>query len=228
MTSQDLPGALRIRNLLLRIAADDDLDQTAKLFAFCLAAYLASPERAEKKRTGKGKAWSQAIGEMMVGTPKVRTMNIMGEVRQYDSAVETVRRVIANDIPRYEVPCPRNVTCPVPKTRGPNTGKPCGKNATTRWVQRDPETGEGEYLGYCTAHMTRAAQLCHQEAWRKWEENGKPSPPANRGGILSRYFNTDWAKLYAWADPHREPLPNGKPPTPPRPTFTLIQGGAAS
>lgn len=209
-----MPGALRIRDLILRVAADPDLDQTAKLFAFCLAAWQASPERIEKKRTGKGRSWAQAIGEMMTGC-------------SYERAVSTVRRVIADDIPRYEVRYER-LCCPVLKTRGVNAGKPCGKNAISSWVERDPQTGAGIHVGFCSAHITAADKLRRQQLFQEWETNGRPVPPANKGGILARYFNADWVKLYAWADPTREPLPEGKPPTPPRPKFTLIHGGAAS
>ncbi|SBS73903.1 hypothetical protein MHPYR_180114 [uncultured Mycobacterium sp.] len=217
---QDLPGALHLRDIVQGIASDPDLDQTAKLFAFCLAAYLTSPERREVKRTGKGQNWAQAVGEMMAGA---RGEVVLGQ----DMNVWRVRRVIANDIPRYQISF-RRVTCAVLKTRGPNAGKPCGKNATHSWVERNPETGEGAHVGFCTAHVTRADQLRRRDVYQQWEANGKPCPPANTGGVLARYFRANWAKLYAWADPSIEPLPGGKPPTPPRPTFTLIQGGAAS
>lgn len=222
MAHRDLPGALRARDALLRIAADDDLDQTAKLFAFCLLAYKSSPQPRDKKRS----SWAQAVGEMMTGESRTHTVNMFGEQRIYGSAIETVRRVIRNDIPRYEVPYTR-IVCPIPKTRGPNAGKPCGKNTTHSWVERNPETGEGTRIGYCSGHHTRAHTIRWQQAHQQWEANGHPTPPANKGGILARHFNSNWAKLYNWADPTREPLPNGKPPTPPRPTFTLIQGGSA-
>lgn len=227
MTEQDLRGALDARDCLLRIAEDADLDQTAKLFAFCLLAYLASPERREKRRTGKGRSWTEAVGEMMFADrePPVSSA-FAGETYSAD-ATWRVQRVIANDIPRYRVNHGR-VRCPVLKTRGKNIGKPCGKNATHYWVDRDPNTGEGTPEGYCSAHITTAARLRHSDRIKQWAANGKPSPPANAGGVLARHFSADWAKLYAWADPSVEPLPDGKPPTPPRPKLVLIRGGDES
>jgi hypothetical protein len=224
--TQDVKGALHARDALLRIAADSDLNETAKLFAFCLLAYLASPERAEKRRSGKGRSWVEAVGEMMFADVRKVNVAYVGETWTAD-AVWRVQRVIANDIPRYKVNH-QLISCPVPKTRGKNVGKPCGKNATYYWVDRDPETGEATPEGYCSAHVTTAARLRHSDRFEQWEANGKPSPPANAGGILARHFSADWAKLYAWADPRTEPLPNGKPPTPPRPKLTLIRGGGES
>lgn len=205
----DLRLALLVRDRMIKIANDPDLNQQAKLFAFCLLAFIVgNPEsgtRSEKR------SWAN-IGDMM--RPHTST----------DEAIRTVRYVIADDIPRYEVPYHRR-GCMVPKTRGPNTGQPCGKGATS-WVDTDPLTGEMTHICLCKNHITNADRERHRQRFKEWEANGKPSPPANRGGVLARHFKANWAKLYEWANPNREPLPDGKPPTPPKPKLTLIQGGA--
>lgn len=216
---QNLRGALDLRKKALLIAADVDLNETAKLFAFCLLTYLSDPERTAPQGGGaKREAWTETVGAMMCGSQE------RGSFRGESHHVWKVRQVIANDIPRYQLPYHR-VQCPVPKTRGQNVGKPCGRNAGSSWVEYDAETGEATHVGYCSRHLLPEHRTQRQESYQAWVEHGKPVPEANRGGILARHFNTDWAKLYKWADPHREPLPNGKPMTPPKPTLTLIKGG---
>jgi len=209
---------MRARDAIVAIANDMDLDGDAKLFALCMVAHLYA-DRQERTRTGKH--WAKVVGGMMIGDVDRYRINGM------DSGAFKVKRVIAHDIPRYEVPY-KHTVCPVPKTRGPNVGKPCGRNPQRSWLEKNPETGEGAHVGYCSKHITRAHHDHHLALWQRWEANGKPEPPANRGGILPRHFKANWTELYAWADPHRIPLPDGKPLTPPRPQFTLIIGGNES
>ncbi|MFV8142276.1 hypothetical protein ACNQR7_32435 [Mycolicibacterium senegalense] len=220
MNGQDLPGALHARNTLLSIASDPDLTQSAKLFAFCLLAYLTGPEYRTKKRTGKARHWAEVVGEMMDATAVGHT--VLG----VDMAQWQVIDVISKDIPRYEVPFER-VRCGAPKVRGPNAGQPCGRNANGgQWIDRDPMSGEGTRIGYCRDHYTNAVRIWQQERYDSWVAHGRPSPPANKGGILARHFDANWPKLYAWADPTQEPLPQGKPANPPRPKLKLIRGSA--
>ncbi|MCA9843231.1 MAG: hypothetical protein KC491_01140 [Dehalococcoidia bacterium] len=203
--TQDLPGALLARDKLLAMAADPDLTGDAELFAFCLLAHLT-----EKRLTGRNNNWIEAVGEMM--SPDA------------DHGAWSCRRVIAKDIPRYEPPILKTRGCIALKSRGPNAGKPCGKGGST-WLDRDPSTGEARWLSYCPRHMPAGAHQSRQDRHRHWELNGKPMPPANTGGVLARYFSTNWAKMYAWADPHTEPSSTGKPATPPKPRLSVIRGG---
>lgn len=213
MTTKDLPGALLARDKILAIAADPDLTGDTELFGFCLVAYLI-----ERRLTGRKKEnWVEAIGDMMVAR----------ESRQraagYDGAWKC-RRIIAQDIPRYEPPRLETRGCIVLKTRGPNTGKPCNKGGST-WLDRDPETGEGRWLSYCQRHMPAGEDRSRRDRYQRWVTNGRPTPPANTGGVLARHFRANWAELYEWADPHTKPLPDGKPVTPPRPRLSVIDGG---
>ncbi|MCV7026614.1 hypothetical protein H7I77_25225 [Mycolicibacterium novocastrense] len=212
--SPDLPGAIAARDRMLAISADPDLSREAKLFALCLLAYLVDPQRNNGDRQ---RSWTQAVGEMMDPPDS--------NVRRVYRPSQVVRAVIADDIPRYEIPYSRG-RCPVPKTRGKNAGKPCGRYPAHHWIDRDPQTGEATEVGYCRDHYNPQAEQRAQDRVQQWKANGEPVPAANKGGVLARHFNTDWAKLYAWADPGRQPLPDGKAPTPPRPRLTLIRGQA--
>jgi hypothetical protein len=215
-SNQDLPGAMRARDRLLQIAADEDLDHDAKLFAFCLTAYLI-----QRRLSGrKGKNWAQAVAEMMY-QPDSAEMKILGPVR-------VCKRIIADDIPRYEIPylAPHKIHCQSPKARGPQAGQPCGKGGSRQtFIDRDPETGEARWIAYCRNHSHPTLDQWRKDRTDAWLANGKPSPVANTGGVLARYFGANWTALYQWADPSRKPMPNGKPLTPPRPQFALIQGG---
>lgn len=210
MTTKDLPGAFIARDRMLAIAADPDLTGDTELFAFCLSAYLIERRLTDRKKNNN---WVEAIGDMM-----------MPQSTRVDS-VRTVRRIIAKDIPRYEPPLTKTRGCIVLKSRGPNAGKPCGKGGTF-WLDRDPETGEAEFLSYCARHLPAGVDgQSRRERAHQWVLNGKPTPPANTGGVLARHFRADWAELYEWADPHTTPLPGGRPATPPRPRLTVIDGG---
>lgn len=215
MSTQDLPGALAARDRMLKIASDPDLSHEAKLFAFCLLAFLT-----ERRATGrKAKHWAEAVGEMMYPADS-STHTVVGPRR-------ITRGIIADDVPRYETPYTA-IRCPVPKARGVNTGNPCGRTPSGgQWIEFDAETGEGTHVGYCNRHITPAIHDARQTRWQAWDDNGKPVPPANKGGILARHFDTDWPALYHWAAPHRVPLAEGKPLELPRPKLALIQGGAS-
>lgn len=218
MTTKDLPGALLARDRMLAIAADPDLTGDTELFAFCLLAYLIERRQTRRKSTN----WAEKVGEMMMNPRRVKIQ--FGSDSVVTDGAWKCRRIIADDIPRYQTPPRDGRGCIALKSRGPNVGKPCGKGGTL-WLDRDPETGQGQYLSYCDRHMPVGAKQSHRERYQQWVENGKPSPPANTGGVLARHFRADWAKLYAWADPHTTPLPDGKPATPLRPRLSIIDGG---
>lgn len=211
---------------MVAIAADPDLGQSAKLFALCLLAYLVDPSDARQRRGGRRRQWAEAVGEMMTGESRQFGITGPAGAQVSCSAVEAVRRVIANDIPRYRVSWSRS-RCPVVKTRGKNAGQPCGRSGSHRWVDRDPQTGQATEMVFCRDHYDPAAAAESHRRAQQWTANGEPVPAANAGGILARHFSADWAALYAWADPDITPLPEGKPATPPRPALRLIHGQGA-
>lgn len=133
-----------------------------------------------------------------------------------------LRRVLRKDTPRYEPNDDNHGQCSAPMIRREG---PCGKRTHRSWVDRDPVTGEATWTGYCTRHFTLDAELAHNTRISEWKANGQPTPAPNNGGILPRYFATNWAKWYRWASPSYEPTPDGKPAMPPRPVFRLIHGG---
>lgn len=78
--------------------------------------------------------------------------------------------------------------------------------------------------GAAYAHYFAECPCCGKQL-KQWHENGEPLPPPNAGGILRRYFNSDWDALYTWAAPYLTPLEGAKPPTLPKPNLRLITGG---
>lgn len=125
-----------------------------------------------------------------------------------------VHRVIANDIPRYEIAkvpvC--DLRCVALKTRGPRAGLPCGNIATGHpLVDHDPQTGVQRWIGYCRNHNHQLLDEWRQQRFTQWQENGYPSPPANTGGVLAKHFPTgSWNRHYWWAAGPR-PLPDDEP-----------------
>jgi len=102
----------------------------------------------------------------------------------------------------------------------------CGKSAIVRGCERDPLTGEATPYAFCSRHRNHADDWRIQQNLKQWNDNGRPSPAPNAGGILRRYFDTDWDALYEWAAPYTKPLHGAKPPTLPKPTLRVIQGGS--
>lgn len=220
--AQDLPGALNARRDMLAIAADPALDASAKLFAFCLLAHLTALRQAGHRGGVNRDSWATAVGEMMYPPDSFE--------RKHYGPIGICRRIIAADIPRYElarVPA-ESIQCQTPKSRGPDAGKPCSKPGVGHPViDYDPDTGQTRWIAYCRNHSHPSLDEWRHKRRQAWEDNGRPSPPPNTGGVLARHFATDWDVLYEWAaDPSRTLLPEDNPPTPPQPKFTLIQGGA--
>lgn len=188
---RDVAGALRARRKVLSIAVDPDMDREVKLFAFCLQAYLIGRD----EPGWESRHWAHVVGEMMERPGSVGLRGF-GPVR-------ACRRVIARDVPRYEIPYTGGVlVCRSPKARGPQAGEPCGKPAAgrSRQIDRDPLTGEGRWVGYCRNHSHPSLDEWRVKRLRAWDFNGRPQPAVNTGGALMRYFRTDWDLMYSWAE----------------------------
>jgi hypothetical protein len=127
-----------------------------------------------------------------------------------------VMRVMGADFPRYE-PTERHTSrCVAPMIRREGS---CGRSSSTRWLDRDPETGIQRWVGLCSRHATPEAKAPWDARIVAWRDNGSPLPPVNMGGHLARHFNGDWDALYAWACPWRDKNNNREPP---RPKLRLI------
>lgn len=217
---QDVAGAMATRDQLLAIATEPDLDGNGKLFAFCLLAYLH-----ERRRAGLRTAdWIEEVGARMHPTT-ARPRPIM-------DPTHLVHRAIANDVPRYEIPriSITALRCIAPKTRGPHAGQPCGNQACGQpKLDHDPDTGAQRWIGYCRNHTHPSLDRWREHRYQQWIDNGKPSPPPTRGGILAKHFPTGhWSHYYAWASRYLIPEPTEQAREHPRPALTVITGGAVS
>lgn len=220
MVVRDLGAALRTRSRVLTIATDPDMDSDVKLFAFCLQAYLIGRDR---PAGWESRSWTEVVGEMME-RPNSLSLKAYGPAG-------VCSRAIAKDLPRYEAPIPDEpLVCRSPKARGPQAGEPCGKPSTgARVLDRHSLTGAGTWIGYCRNHSHPALDEWRRERLNAWDANGRPSPPANTGGVLMRYFGGNWDSLYRWASSWSTTARVGDEPDQdqavPRPCFTLIDGG---
>lgn len=191
---------------------DPDLTGDALLFALTLSHVLTRRKHDKTYR-------------LRTGT----TAKVLKEVRRLAHGDSThwrwIKKVIADDVPRYAIDPPRALRCGAPMIRRDG---PCGKSTSTRWIDRDPTTGEQEWIGFCSRHYTAQQDILRRERLADWVAHGRPEPAPNRGGVLPRYFDTDWPKWWAWAAPYRTPSQGGREATPPRPMLTLIQGGQGS
>lgn len=201
--STDLKAIMASHQRMINACNDPDLDGDATLLVCCVATILY--DRAISGRTGSLKrgSWLKSVCDMT------------GKDSWW------IQRTIRNDIPRYKPETP-NGYCTAPMIRREG---PCGKRAIIRGVDRDPLTGVGTPYGYCTRHRN------HDDDWRisqnlkAWNENGRPEPAQNAGGVLRRYLSTDWDSLYRWAAPYMTPSVGVKPPTLPRPKLVVLNGG---
>jgi hypothetical protein len=203
--STDLKSIMRAHQLVVDICNDPDLDADAKLFAV-LAATLIYQRRTANRKALKSRSTFRAVAEMS----------------GHDSPNWWVRRVIQADIPRYEPPPQPHKGCLAPMIRREGL---CGKTTVVRGWERDPLTGAATAYAFCSRHRNHADDWRIQQNNKQWRENGQPSPPPNAGGVLRRYFDSDWAHLYKWAAPYITPLDGAKPPTLPKPSLSLIRGG---
>ncbi|MHD0295010.1 hypothetical protein RCF19_03960 [Rhodococcus qingshengii] len=205
----DLRAIMDRDERMSKMLRDPDLTDDALLFALAGMEVIKQRRQSGRRRDFRSSHWMDEIAQLAFGGTET-------------TARYRVKRIIADDVPRYQAPYTSVITCPAPMIRREGL---CGKRASTSWVDRDPMTGEGEHVGYCSRHFTPQVDVAHRERLADWVANGKPSPPPNCGGVLARYFRTDWPKWYAWAAPGRTPMEGGKEATPPRPVFELIQGG---
>ncbi|SKF35969.1 Uncharacterised protein [Mycobacteroides abscessus subsp. massiliense] len=83
---------------------------------------------------------------------------------------------------------------------------------------------QGAWVGYCRNHSHPVLDQWRLERLRAWDANGRPSPPANTGGALTRHFTGDWPGWYQWALSWHPGLGNDVRRTVPSPSFTLIEG----
>lgn len=188
-----------------RMLHDPDLTGEVLLFALALDEVITT--RTEQGR-GTRKGWAADVEEIATGTRHPHS--------------RWAKRTIEQDIPRFEpLRSGWSRPCAAPMIRREGT---CGKSGTTPLLDHDPVTGVARWVYLCARH--RGLQAQYEMRRREWIANGKPSPPPNRGGILPRYFDTDWTALYRWAAPHTEPLTGAREATPPRPRLRLIPGGA--
>lgn len=201
----DLRAIMRRNERQRRMVNDPDLTGDALLFALALSEVIV--QRREQGRRARLRYWVHDLEVLAKGEQPERLRGVW------------VRMVIADDVPRYEprrdggvLPC----TAPMIRRDGP-----CGKHGTNVTVDRDPETGEAEWVGWCARHKAR--QRFYEQRRQDWFANGKPVPPPNRGGILRRYFTANWDELYRWAAPHLTPRETGKEPSMPRPQLRLVR-----
>lgn len=206
MPSTDLKSIMRSHQLTVDICNDPDLDADAKLFAL-LATTIIYQRRAAGRKELKSRSMFRQIADMS----------------GHDRPNYWIRLVIQKDIPRYEPPPHNHRGCLAPMIRRDG---PCGKNSIVHGYDRDPLTGEATPYAFCSRHRNHADDWRIKQNHKQWCENGQPSPPPNAGGVLRRYFSSDWDALYKWAAPYTTPLEGAKPPTLPKPTLSLIRGGA--
>lgn len=208
MATTDLKTIMREHQLMLDVCNDTDLSGDAKLFVLLAISLWSAPPPDDPsiKRIGKPR----------------RTLRELAERSGHHSGMWWVRKVIRDDIPRYQHPLPEHRVCTAPMVR--RDGE-CGKNAISSGVLYDPITGEGTWYGFCSRHRNHHDDWTIRQQNKEWDLNGRPSPPPNKGGILCRYLKNDWDALYKWAAPYATPLEGAKPATPPKVELRLIVGG---
>lgn len=182
--------------------ADPDLTGDLLLLALAMDEVIRRTDvRGRRCKT----SWVQEIAEMIYG--------------DHERGYTRVVRVIADDLPRYEVAQMWGRPCAAPMQRREGT---CGKGGSLGLLDRDPDTGEGTRVWFCARHRPYAVPV--EQRIKQWVANGRPLPPANTGGVLRRWYAGNWDAIYQWAS-GRDPMPGGREATPPRPVFQLIQGG---
>ncbi|MFG1794225.1 hypothetical protein [Nocardia sp. NPDC049149] len=201
--STDLKAIMRRDERHRKMLNDPDLTGDLLLFALGLDEVIATRQAQGRKTSGK--SWMTAITRLVSGDEGYRRY--------------WAKHVVERDVPRYEPSKSRGRGCIAPMIRREGL---CGQPGSTHVLDLDPMTGEGAEGYLCARH--RGLEAKYLALKRQWHANGEPSPSANTGGVLRRYFNADWDGIYRWASPWREPLEGGREATPPRPTLRLIQG----
>jgi hypothetical protein len=80
----------------------------------------------------------------------------------------------------------------------------CGAHATVSVTEYDPVTGWERLRWFCSRHKERAREV---QAQLRAALPNPPPPIPNRGGVLPRYFKTDWEATYAMAVKQGSHLP---------------------
>ncbi|WP_142927428.1 hypothetical protein [Mycobacterium marinum] len=205
MSSTDLRLIMSSHTKILEVCNDPDLDSDSKLFAVLMLT-LIYQRKVAGRRSIKNRSTLHAVAQMC----------------GHKNPHWWIRRVIQNDIPRYEPPPVAETGCLAPMIQREG---PCGKRAIKSGWDRDPLTGVAIRYAFCSRHLNHADDCRIQQNIRQWIENDQPSPPPNKGGVLRKYFDSDWNSLYKWAAPYEIPLDGAEPPTLPKPALTLIRGG---
>jgi hypothetical protein len=120
------------------------------------------------------------------------TLRRTGDDRQYGWW-----SLVRGDAPCYRAKEANRYGCIIPKTRGINAGKPCGKSGTTFRVT-DPATGEWRMETYCRTLHADAGRIMYA---RERSLVNVPEPKPNHGGLLPCYIKANnWPDLYVWAN----------------------------
>lgn len=203
-SSTDLKAIMRRDERRRGMLGDPDLTGDTLLLALALDEVIAI--RLEQGKQRIGQKWVREVTVLAHGPDSLG-------LRQ-----NWVKNTIADDVPRYEPEGGRGrATCAEPMIRREG---PCGHSATVYFLDSDPETGASRWVGLCRRH--RDQQRFYDERRAAWLANGKPTPPANIGGVLRRHFRLDWDSIYRWASPDRPPMDGGRAPTPRRPILRLV------
>jgi hypothetical protein len=123
---------------------------------------------------------------------------------------DDLRRIVREDIPRYEPPgwCwgtdPLHQRCSGPRVRmhpdGPddfrNRLKICGERTQDKVAEKDPVTGWHTNRWFCTRHRDHLLRVREQV---RAQNEAAPAPIPNRGGLMPCYFDSDWVQVYVWA-----------------------------
>lgn len=184
----DVRAVLREHQLMVQVLADEQLDADIKLFVLCTMAYVGGL-REKGKRLRGGEHWLGTIAAMAHPGWEVR--------RQW----AWVRLTVASDMPRYTPDRLPGAGCVQIRP----DGQMCGKKPHVTEVERQPITGQGRQVAYCTTHWSHDRSWKLQAQEKAWRANGKPEPAPNTGGHLVRYVEFTnstkeiWDGYYRWA-----------------------------
>lgn len=181
----------------------EDPDLNGNLLLLAQGALHELYQRKEQGRPAKiASVWERTTA--LIGTPGTHAQSYW------------LRSTLAQDVPRYEMDWLQSRRCMGTMLRP--AGAPCKKGYTLSGSIPDPVTGERTHTGACSNPRHRAEfELLAKTAWDAWRAAGSPAPANNRGGVLPRYFDTNWDELYKWAsygsyDADRTEVPAPKPP----------------
>ena len=169
------------------VFADGDLPPMLKLFTLAgIHLWETAEERKKIKRFGS-ESWAY------------RALRMCGHTGTKEELTPKLRRLIADDVPKYRVDFRTRPVCSGTMLRP--AGAPCTKQVSIRSALPNPLTGERTLTGTCRNPRHEAEFNAKQRAaWDAWRANGEPAPKPNSGGLLLRYFTSGIEPLYEWAD----------------------------